>query len=343
MDLSTKYMGLELKNPIIVGACPLSDSVDNVRRMEDAGASAVVMYSLFEEQIQSEARFIDHFTSEGAESYAEATSYFPDHSEYRRAPATYLEHLHALKEAVDIPIIGSLNGVTRGWWTDYAYMMERAGADAIELNVYLLPTDLEMPGDQIEKLYVDLLESVRSKLRIPVAMKLSPYFSSMANMAAKLDEAGADALVLFNRFYQPDIDLEELEVMPTVKLSTPADLLLPLRWIAILHGKLKASLAGSGGVHGAEQALKLLMAGADAVQVVGTLLKHNDIGRVSTILAGMHQWMEEHEYESVEQMKGSMSHRSVADPGAFERANYMKALTFYHLKDTRGSSILDSY
>lgn len=328
MDLSTTYMGITLKNPLVPSASPLSRTIDSIKAMEDAGASAVVIYSLFEEQITHEALELHYHTTAHSESYAEAQSYFPEPHEYTLEPDEYVEHIRRAKEVVDIPVIGSLNGVTAGGWIEYARKIEEAGADALELNVYYIPTDSKLTSLDVENKYIDILQAVKRTVRIPVAMKISPFFSSFASFAERLDQGGADALVLFNRFYQPDIDLEDLEVVPNINLSTPQALRLPMRWIAILFGKVKASLAATSGIHTSEDVLKMLMAGADITMVCSTLLK-NGIGQITEILEGMRLWMEEHEYESVTQMKGSMSHKSVAAPAAFERANYMKALNSY--------------
>jgi dihydroorotate dehydrogenase (fumarate) len=325
MDLSTFYCGLKLKNPLVPSASPLSHALDTMRRLEDAGASAIVMYSLFEEQIEHETKELNHYTTYGTESFAEALSYFPEVGEFNLGPEEYVEMVRKAKQSLGIPVIGSHNGVSTGGWTSYAKKIEEAGADALELNVYYIPTDPKQTGQDVEKLYVDILKEVKSTVQIPVAIKLGPFFSAMANMASRLSEAGADGLVLFNRFYQPDIDLEALEVKPNVILSTPQALRLPLRWIAILHGRVKASLAATSGIHNAEDVLKMLMAGADVTQMCSALLR-NGPHHIERVLADMTQWMQEHEYVSVKQMKGSMSQKSVADPAAFERANYMKAL-----------------
>ena len=328
MDLSTKYMGLTLKNPIVPSASPLSKSVDLVKRLEDAGSSAVVVYSLFEEQITHEQKELDHYMSYGAESFAEALTYFPEQEEFNFAPDQYVKHINNLKGAVDIPIIGSLNGVSAGGWLKYAKLIEEAGADGLELNVYYIPTNPEKDGQIIEEIYLRNLIKIKKSIKIPVAMKLSPYFSSMSNMAKKLDDAGADALVMFNRFYQPDLDIENLEVVPSIDLSSNWELRLPLRWIAILYGKLKANMAATSGIHSHEDVIKMIMAGADITCLCSELLA-NGINRIPEILKSLNQWMEEKEYDSIEQMKGSMSHKSVAEPVAFERANYMKALNNY--------------
>ncbi len=331
MDLTTTYMGLKLRNPLIASAGPLQQELDNIRRLEDAGAAAVVMFSLFEEQIAHETRELDHYLEYGTESFPEALSYFPEPAHYHKGPEEYLEHLRQAKEAVDIPVIGSLNGYDLGGWIDYAQKMEEAGADGIELNVYFIATDTEMTSTEVENRYVEILKAVKSSVKIPVAMKLSPFFSAMAWMARRLDEAGADALVLFNRFYQPDIDLENLEVVPNLILSTPQEMRLPLRWIAILYGHVQASLAATSGIHTGEDVIKMLMVGADAVMMTSALLQ-NGIGHLRRVLRHVQRWMTEHEYDSVSQMKGSMSQKSSPDPAAFERANYMRALNEYKVK-----------
>lgn len=325
MDLSTSYLGLKLKNPLVPSASPLSRTLDGIKRMEDAGAAAIVMYSLFEEQIHHEAAELDHYLSYGTQSFAEALSYFPETGEYNLGPDEYIEHIRKAKEAVDIPIIGSLNGISTGGWIQYAKKIQDAGANALELNVYYIPTDPKLSGAAVEQRYLDVLKAVKSTVTIPVAMKLSPYFSSMAHMAAQLDQAGADGLVMFNRFYQPDLDIEGLEVVPNVTLSTSQAIRLPLRWVAVLYGRVKASLAATSGVHSAQDVVKLLMAGADVTQLCSSLLLHGP-GRIAEILQELDRWLLEHEYTSVKQMRGSMSQKSVADPSAFERANYMKAL-----------------
>lgn len=326
MDLTTTYLGLKLKNPLVPASSTLTESVDNVKKMEDSGASAVVMYSLFEEQINRETKEIDNFLSYGANLSAEALSYFPEPEEYKNLKADeYLNNLTKLKQAVDIPVIGSLNGVSAGGWLDYAKKIETAGADALELNIYYIPTSPDLTSESIEKMYLDNLLTVKKQLSIPVSVKLSPYFSAFANMAKKLDDAGADGLVLFNRFYQPDIDLEALEVKPNLELSSPAEQRLSLRWLAILRPIIKASLAATTGIHTAEGVLKAIMAGADVTMFVSALIR-NGIGHLQTVHDDLVKWMDEHDYESIEQMKGSMSYKSVADPAAYERANYMKVL-----------------
>ncbi len=328
MDLRTEYLGLTLKNPIVPSSSPLSYTIDSIRRLEDAGAAAVVMYSLFEEQITAESYYLDYYLSHGTDSYAESLSYFPEMARYNVGPDKYLELIRKAKETVDIPIIGSLNGVSTGGWIDYAGMIEDAGADALELNVYYIPTSTYLVGAEVEYIYTDILRDVKNRVEIPVAMKLSPYFSSPANMAQRLYEGGASGLVLFNRFYQPDFDLESLEVVPSLHLSTSDDLRLPLRWVAILYGHVPVDFAITSGVHTYQDALKALMAGARCVMMAAELLQ-NGVGRIAKILAEMKEWMEGHEYESVEQMIGSMSQQHVIEPAAFERANYMKALASY--------------
>jgi dihydroorotate dehydrogenase (fumarate) len=324
-DLITRYMGLTLKNPIVPSASPLSKKVSGIKQMEDAGAAAVTMYSLFEEQIDLEALAQHHFLEQTLFMSAEATAYFPKTADYNRGPDGYLDLIREAKAAVDIPIIGSLNGVTTGGWTRYARMIEQAGADALELNVYLIPTRISLSSEGVENTYLEILREVKAQVKIPVAMKLSPFFSAMPNMAHRLDRAGADALVLFNRFYQPDFDLADLTVIPHLMLSTPWELRLPLRWVAILYGHVAASLALTSGVHTAEDAIKAVMAGADVVNVCSVLLEKGP-GYIAELVQGFGQWMEANEYESVDQMKGALSQRNVAEPAAFERANYMKVL-----------------
>jgi dihydroorotate dehydrogenase (fumarate) len=328
MDLSTTYCGLTLKNPLVPSAGPLSHTLDGMKRLEDNGAAAIVMYSLFEEQITHDSKELNHYLTHGTESFAEALTYFPESEEYNLGPEEYVGLLHKAKETLDIPVIGSLNGVSPGGWVQFAKNIEEAGADALELNVYFIPADQKLSGPAVEDLYCEILREVKRAVHIPVAMKLSPFFSSMAHMAARLDAEGVNALVLFNRFYQPDIDLETLEVTPNVILSTSYAMRLPLRWIAILHGRIKASLAATSGIHNAPDVLKMLMAGADITMMCSALLRHGP-EHLREVLTGIEQWMLEHEYISVRQLKGSMSQKSIADPAAFERANYMKALNSY--------------
>ncbi len=328
MDLRTKYMGFELKNPLVHSASPLSYSVDNVRRIEEAGAAAVVMFSIFEEQLRQEEAFMEGALTTGTESFAEARTYFPEGGDFVVGPERYLDLINQVKQAVKIPVIGSLNGITNEGWIDYARRIEQAGADGVELNVYWNPTDPALTGAQVEQRYLDIIQTVKKAVRIPVAVKLSPFFSAFANMAQRIDATGVDALVLFNRFYQPDFDLEELEVVPHLNLSSPYEIRLPLMWIAVLAGKLKASLGATRGVHSHIEVVKYLMAGADAVMLTSALLKHG-IQHLGTILSDLTRWMEEHEYASVAQMKRSMCQAAVADPEAFERANYIRTLESY--------------
>lgn len=328
-DLTTTYLGLQLRNPLVASASPLSKKVDTLRRLEDAGAAAVVMYSLFEEQITHESQELDHYLERGTHVYAESLSYFPDLASYNLGPEPYLEHLHRVKQAVDMPVIGSLNGISSGGWVQYAQRIEQAGADALELNIYYLPTDPDLSGTELEEEYVKLVRDVRATVKIPIALKLSPFFTSLPHIARRFVEAGANGLVLFNRFYQPDFDLEELEVIPNLELSTSHELRLPLRWIALLYGRIEADLALTSGVHTAQDVLKAVMAGANVAMTTSALLEYG-IGRMTHILLDLQTWMEEHEYESITSMQGSMSQRAVAEPAAFERANYMKALNSFN-------------
>ena len=325
IDLTTTYMGMTLKNPIVASASPISETVEGICRLEDAGASAVVMYSLFEEQINYQSQLLDHYLSYNIESYAEALDYYPDLEDYKVGPESYLELLRRAKEVTEIPIIGSLNGVSTGGWIEYAKKIEEAGADALELNTYFIPTDIAMTGTEIEQMYIDVLRDVKSSISIPVAMKLNPYFSATANMAFRLTEAGADALVLFNRFYQPDFDIENLEVVPHLVLSNSHELRLPLRWVAILYGRVPVDFAITSGVHTHEDVLKGMMAGAKVTMMASELL-HHGVDRIDEILQEMTIWMEEREYTSVGEMQGSMSQQYVGEPSVFERANYMKVL-----------------
>lgn len=325
MDLSTTYLGMKLKHPVMPSASPLSQTLDGIRRLEDAGASAIVIYSLFEEEIEGESHLLDHYLSLGTESYAEALSYFPDLNRYNVGPDAYLRHIQNAKTAVDVPIIGSLNGMSAGGWVHYAREIQNAGADALELNIYFVATDIDATPAEVEERYLDIVRSVKSQVTIPVAVKVGPYFSAFGNMAMRLAEAGADGLVLFNRFYQPDFDLEELRVVPNLVLSSRHELRLPLRWLAILHGRIPADLALTSGVHTHEDVLKGLMAGANVTMMASELLR-NGIYRIEETVNALTLWMEEREYESVTQMQGSMSQLKVAEPDAFERANYMKVL-----------------
>ena len=325
IDLSTSYLGLNLATPLVASASPLSRDLDGVRRLEDAGASAVVLYSLFEEQLRQEEVDLDYHLHAGTESFAESITFFPQASEFHTGPEGYLKHIRKCKASVKIPIIASLNGSTLGGWTKFAAEIEKAGADAIECNIYSIATNPTLSGADIEKMYLEIVQAVKATVTIPVAVKLSPFFSNLANMAQRLDQAGADALVLFNRFYQPDINLQELEIQPNVLLSTPQSLRLPLTWIGILFGRVKTNLAATGGVHNAEDVVKLLMVGADVTMLCSSLMRHG-INHVRHVQRELREWMEEHEYESVRQMQGGMSQQKCPDPAAFERAQYMHAV-----------------
>jgi dihydroorotate dehydrogenase (fumarate) len=328
MDLSTTYLGLKLVSPLVVSASPLSRKLDAIKRMADSGAGAVVLWSLFEEQIEHDAEELEYYLQYGADRFAESLTYFPRAQEYHLGPEQYLEHIARAKKAVGIPIIASLNGVSPRGWIRYATMAQEAGADAIELNVYFIPTQTKLPADDVEDVHLSVLRAVKSKVSIPVAMKLSPFFSSMANFAVRADEAGADGLVLFNRFYQPDIDLEALEVRPNLVLSTEAEMRLPMRWIAILYGRLKASLAATTGVHTGAGAAKMILAGADAVMMCSALLKHG-VEHLKTVRKELVDVLESKEYESVSQARGVLSQKTCPEPAAFERANYMRALNSF--------------
>ncbi|HET9588509.1 MAG TPA: dihydroorotate dehydrogenase-like protein [Anaerolineales bacterium] len=325
-DLSTTYLGLNLKNPLVASASPLSKKLERARKLEEAGMAAIVMYSLFEEQIVRESLELDHYLSRGTDSYAEALSYLPDGGMYGISPEKYLNQLAALKKAVTIPVIASLNGVSKGGWTSYARKMQDAGADALELNMYYVATDFDITSNDIEDSQVELVAEVKSAIAIPLAVKISPFVTSLPNFAKRLVEAGADGLVLFNRFYQPDFDLDELEIIHTLDLSTSAELRLPLRWISILYGKVNADFALTSGVHTSRDVIKSMMAGAKVAMLASELLWHNSPQRVQELLRHTQTWMVEHEYTSIRQMQGSMSQKSVREPAAFERANYMKVL-----------------
>jgi dihydroorotate dehydrogenase (fumarate) len=331
MDLSTSYLGLKLRTPLVPSASPLSEDLDTIKQMEDAGAAAVVLHSLFEEQLRQDTAELAYNLDHGTYSFAEALTYFPEPEEFRLGPEEYLKHISNAKKAVKIPIIASLNGSSVGGWTKYAKAIQVAGADAIELNIYNIPTDENLTSAQIEQAYLDILKAVKSEVTIPVAVKLSPFFTNFANMAKRLDKAGANGLVLFNRFYQPDIDLESLEVKPNILLSTPMAMRVPLRWIALLYGKLGANLAGTSGVHRASDVLKMLMAGADVTMMCSALIRHG-VRQLSVVERDLVAWMEEHEYSSVTQLKGSLSQKNCAEPSAFERAQYMKAISQFPVK-----------
>lgn len=331
IDLSTYYLGRKLTSPLVASSSPLCRDVANLKKMEEAGAGAVVLHSLFEEQILLESQSLDQFLNAGSDSYAEFSSYFPDLGTYDLGPRAYLQHIRAAKKALKIPVIASLNGVSLGGWVRYAREMEEAGADAVELNIYFLPGSFEITGAQIEDSYCELVEAVKAHVRIPVAVKLGPFFTSIANLSLRLERAGASALVLFNRFYQPDFDLETLEATPNLKLSTSAELRLRLHAIALLSARLNLDLALTGGVHTAEDAIKGILAGSHVVMTTSALLTHG-IRYLREIEAGMIQWMEQHEYESVSQMRGAMNASAVADPSVYQRANYLKMLSSYNLR-----------
>ena len=328
-DLSTTYLGLNLKNPLVASASPLSKKIDKARKLEEAGIAAVVMYSLFEEQIIHESLEQHHYLTRTTDAFSEALSLLPDGGLYGVSPEKYLNQVAGLKKALTIPVIGSLNGVSKGGWTNYARKIEQAGADALELNMYYLATDPKISSADIENRQVELVAEVKSAITIPLAVKISPFVTSVSNFAMRLVEAGADALVLFNRFYQPDFDLEELEIVHSLDLSTSADLRLPLRWISILYGKVNADLALTSGIHTSHDLLKAMMAGAQVGMIASELLWDGSIQRVKEILDQTKSWMEEHEYPSIKEMQGSMSQKSVKDPAAFERANYMKVLNSF--------------
>jgi dihydroorotate dehydrogenase (fumarate) len=331
MNIETTYLGMKLKSPLVASASPLTESIDNLRQMEDAGAAAVVLYSLYEEQIEMEQEALLHHLEYGTESFAEALTYFPEPEIFYAKTDDYLNHIRKAREKVDIPIIASLNGSSLGGWTHFSQQMQEAGASAIELNIYYIPTDVNQSGAEVEQRYVDIVKHVKENLDIPVAVKLSPYFSNMANMARRLDDAGADALVLFNRFYQPDINLETLQPEPNILLSTPFDLRLPLRWIGILYGHVKADLAATSGIHGAEDAIKVLMAGANVAMMTSSILKYG-IKHFQKVEQEMVHWLQEHEYESITQLRGSVSQKHSEDPSAFERAQYMRGLRTYMIR-----------
>lgn len=330
MDLSTKYLGLTLKSPLLASASPLSEDIGNVKKLEAAGVGAIVLHSLFEEQIRMEQEEANFHATAGTEAFAESLSYFPEVEDYKLGPELYLEHIQKAKKAVDVPIIASLNGSSLGGWTEYAKEMESAGADAIELNIYNIPTNAELSGADVEQQYIDILKAVKGAVKVPVALKLSPYFSNFSNMAKRFDEAGADALVLFNRFYQPDIDLDEFEVTPNLLLSQSNAMRLPMRWIAILKDNIKADLAATSGIHTGTDVIKMLLVGADVAMLCSSLLKHG-ISHVANIEDHMKQWMKENDYNSVSELQGSMSQQKTSNPGSYERAQYMKALTKYQL------------
>jgi len=328
VDLTTTYLGLKLNNPLVASASPLTKKLETAHQLEEAGVSAIVMYSLFEEQIIQESLKLHEDLLRGTESYAEAPTYLPEYGQYSIGPQTYLEQLSKIKASVSVPVIGSLNGVSTGGWVEYARKIQDAGADALELNLYYLPTDPNISSNELEARYLSLVSDIAAQISIPLAVKLSPFVTAIPNFAHHLAEAGAKGLVLFNRFYQPDFDLEELEVVPNLVLSNSTELRLPLRWIAILYGRVQADFALTSGVHTPEDMVKAMMAGASVAMSASALL-HNGVAYARELLNGFQTWLEDHEYESVEQMKGSMSQRAVAEPAAFERANYMRVLSSY--------------
>ncbi|OLP17847.1 dihydroorotate dehydrogenase [Leptolyngbya sp. 'hensonii'] len=332
MDLTTNYLGLTLRSPLVVGAAaPLTEQIDQIKRMEDAGAAAVVLHSLFEEQIEQDELDLHHHLHHGTESFAEALTYFPEPEIFHVGPALYLEHIRQAKQAVDIPIIASLNGSTMGGWTDYARQIEQAGADAIELNIYAIPTGLHQSSAEIEQEYVNILKAVKAAVTLPVAVKLSPYFTNLAHMANRLTTEGADGLVLFNRFYQPDIDVEALEVRPNVLLSTAQDMRLPMRWIAILYGRITGDLAATGGIQHGVDVVRMLMAGAKVTMIVAALLRHG-IDHLHQMERELRHWLEENDYTAIQQLQGSMSQLYCPNPSEFERIQYMRAVQTYHLE-----------
>ncbi len=328
MDLTTTYLGFKLRTPLVASASPLTEKRDNIRRMEDAGASAIVFHSLFEEQLRREQHDLQFYLDQGTDANAEALTFFPDHADFRVGPEAYVENISAAKAAVDIPIIASLNGATFGGWMKYAREIEQAGADALELNIYTVPTDAERSADDLENEYLTIIASIKAQLQIPVAVKLSPFFTNFAHFARRADGQGVNGLVLFNRFYQPDIELETLDISPNILLSTPMAMRLPMRWIALLHGRIGASLAATSGIHRATDVLKMLMAGADVTMLCSIILRRG-IEHFRVLEREIREWMEEHEYESIQQLKGSMSQKNCPDPSAFERAQYMRALATY--------------
>jgi dihydroorotate dehydrogenase (fumarate) len=328
-DLTTQYLGLTLKNPLVASASPLTKKLTGAQKLAEAGVGAIVMYSLFEEQIIHESLELDHYLTRSSDTSAEALSYLPQSGSYAMGPGKYLDQLSAVKKAVNIPVIGSLNGVSTGGWTRYARYMQDAGADALELNLYYLPADPELTSVELENTYLELISDVRSAISIPLSVKLNPFITALPNFAKRAAEAGANGLVLFNRFYQPDFDLDNLEVVHGLNLSSSAELNLPLRWISILYGKVPADLALTTGVHTATDVVKSMMAGAKVAMLASELLQ-NGYGRIPDILATLEAWMQEHEYQSIQQMQGSMSQQAVKEPAAFERANYIKVLDAYH-------------
>ena len=328
MDLTTRYLGLNLRTPLVPSASPLSNGIDNIKKMEDAGASAVVLHSLFEEQVRGEQDTVQYHMMYGTDSFPESLTFFPKPAEFMTGPEEYVSQIRKAKESVGVPIIASLNGTALGGWVDYAKEIQQAGADALELNIYSVPTQMDRTSVEIEQDYIDIAKAVKSVVGIPLAVKLSPYFSNMANLAKRLDQAGVNGLVLFNRFYQPDVNLDNLEVKTNIQLSTPHEMRLPLRWIAILYGRIKANMAATTGIHSAADVIKMLMVGADVTMLCSVLMKEG-IDVIRKIETEMSEWLSEHDYQSVSQLQGSMSQKYCADPSAFERAHYMRAVMSY--------------
>jgi dihydroorotate dehydrogenase (fumarate) len=328
MDLTTRYLGLSLKSPLVAGASPLTGEVDNIRRLEDLGAGAVVLPSIFEEQIERDEQLIEHMGTIGVDSYPEALTYFPAAASYRIGPAHYLDVLHHAAAATDIPIVGSLNGITDHGWVNYAGQMEQAGAAALELNIYFIPADPDVPGHEVEQRYITILKAIKQAVKIPVAVKLSPYFSAMGHMATQLVEAGADGLVLFNRFYEPDIDLGQLTLLPNLELSTAAEIRLPLLWIGVMSGRVRASLAASTGVQSADEVIKYLLVGADVVMTSSALLRHG-VDYMKVLLDGLKTWLAARDLDTLDRIRGRLSQRNITDPTAFARANYIRVLQGY--------------
>jgi len=331
-DLSTNYLGLKLKNPIVASASPLTEKLENFERLEEAGAAAIVMHSLMEEQIEADSVNIDNALEYGTNSYAESTSYLPDMSKYNIGPDRYLEMLHRGKQSVSIPVIASLNGRSPGGWVRYAELMEEAGADAIELNIFDVPTDTALSAEDLETRYCNIVSAIRKSVRLPLAVKLGPYFTSLANFARKLNDSGADGVVIFNRFYQPDFNIEDMEVTPNLVLSSPHELRLRLHWAAILYHQVETYIAVTGGVHDSSDVLKCMMAGAHVAMMTSALLKYS-VEHIGVVLAGIEAWMEENEYLSIRQMRGSMSLVNIENPAAFLRGNYLKTLSSYTWRD----------
>ncbi|MGB9771093.1 MAG: dihydroorotate dehydrogenase-like protein [Candidatus Kapaibacteriota bacterium] len=330
MDISTKYLGMNLKSPLVASASPLTEDLKGLKKLEDAGAAAVVLPSIFEEQLRAEQHDLHFYTTQGTYSYAESLTYFPEYDQYRFISDNYLELIRKAKESLSIPIIGSINGATLGGWTEFAKKIEEAGADALELNIYFIPTDLNQSGESVENTYLEIIKAVKSATNLPVAVKLGPFFSNFANFAKRIEEAGANALVLFNRFYQPDVDLEKLEVHPSIHLSTSHANRLPMRWIAILKNKIKIDFAATSGIHTSDDVIKMLLVGANVTMLCSALLK-NGVFYLLQLEKELIEWMKEHEYESVQQMIGIMSQENTPNPSEYERVQYVKAISTYKI------------